>query len=107
MADNHILHAQILQHDPADFAGVGAIVFKVKILRANLDGGALNSLYKGRQVGERGANHALHACKLSLALHFISEGCCFLDGFEHFPVAGNDRCSAHRGPLLIHKFPTK
>ncbi|MNV54376.1 hypothetical protein D3C71_1465670 [compost metagenome] len=100
VAENDIIHTQILQHHAADFTGERAAVLEMQVLSADLDGCAFSQFGQNRQIGERRANYGLHACHFSLALNLGKEAFGFRNSLEHFPVASNDWCSTHSKACL-------
>ena len=103
VADDDDVHAHGAEHLSADFAGVGAALFPVAVLRADLDVGAGGGLLGGSQVHKGGAGHNV----AGRVLHQGGDGGNQLfglgGGLVHFPVAGDDnlaQCFIHENSLL-------
>src|SRR5699024_12772052 len=90
VAHDDVLHAQVHQHVGADLAGVGAGLFKVDVLGAHVDVGALGLGHGGDQVGVRGADDHLAAGVLDGGDQLVDQGGGLGGVLVHLPVAGND-----------------
>ena len=98
MANHNVLNAQVGQHVSADLAGKSAGFFKVNVLSANMDVGALGFGNGGHQVGERHADHNFAACILNSGDQGVNQLSSLGSGLVHFPVTGNNCLTV----LFIH-----
>ena len=99
MADDDVLHAQLLQGGGVALAGVGALVGKVDVLRAKLDLAALERLSGGKEADGHGADDHFRAGAVFNGLQVLNQGLGFGGGLVHFPVA-SDHGSSHGVVLL-------
>ena len=91
VADNDILHAQILEHVGGHFAGVRAAGLKVQVLRAYGYPHILECLQGGRDVDEGHAHHDLAPLGAGQqGLELLGELLGVGGGFVHLPVSGDD-----------------
>src|SRR5699024_10208169 len=108
VAHDDVLHAQVHQHVGADLAGVGAGLFKVDVLGAHVDVGALGLGHGGDQVGVGGADDHLAAGVLDGGDQLVDQGSGLGGVLVHLPVAGDDRlalCFIHRMFSLSFALP--
>ena len=91
VADDDVLHAQILQHIGGDLAGVGAGLLKEHVLCANGHAGILESLDGGGDVHGGDAHHYVAPLGLGQqGLQLLGEFFRLAGGLVHLPVAGDN-----------------
>ena len=91
VADDDVLHAQILQHVGGDLAGVGAGLLKEHVLCAHGHPCVLEGLDGGGNIHGGDTHH--HVAPLGLGqqgLQLLGELLGFAGGLVHFPVAGDN-----------------
>ena len=94
VTDNDVLRARFDQHIRADLAGKRAFVRPGHVLRAHADLAALDEFFHLFDIGERYANHDIHALALfDERLERGKKRFRFRFGVVHFPVACDDRLS--------------
>ena len=114
MADDDVLHAQIHQHIGADLTGESTGLFKVDVLGAHMDVGALGLSHSGDQIGKRSADDHLAGSVLHSGDQLIHQNSSLGGGLVHLPVASDNSlalCLIHCYFLLtfvtIYKLPAQ
>ena len=96
MADDHVLTAGPGQHAWGNFAGEGAFLLPVDVLRADFDQAAASLLEHRGDIDERRANHDFVAIVLlDQRQEGVEESARFLNRFVHLPIGGDDLLSFH------------
>ncbi len=91
VADDDVLHAQLLEHLGGNLAGVGAVGLIVAVLSADGDAAVLEQTHSGGNVHVGHAENDLAPLGLAqLGLDVLGEGLGLGQGLVHLPVAGDD-----------------
>ena len=92
VAEDHIFHFQLVEHQRAYFAGEGALLFPVHVLCAQVDIGALDVFFYSRDGnGRRADNDFRRGVVLYQRQDAVDQGLGFGRSHVHFPVTSNDR----------------
>ncbi len=98
MADDHVLHPQLLEHRGGNLPGEGAGFRPVAVFRAHRDVGAGGGRQGGFQVGVGDADNHAAVRVLHQGQQLLDEGLGLGTGLVHLPVSGDDRFAQ----VLVH-----
>ena len=98
MADDHIAHRELLEHDGGDLAGVRADIVLAHILRTEAEVGIENGFGHLAQHGEGRTDHNVHLFDASqLEFEVAHKVQRLRHRLVHLPVACNDQF-----PFFVH-----